>query len=867
MSLSAGDRLGPYEILAPLGAGGLGQVWKARDPRLDRIVAIKVSHEQFSERFELEARAVAALNHPHICQLYDVGPDYLVMEFVDGVPLKGPLPLEKAVEYAAQILDALDAAHQKGITHRDLKPDNILVTKKGIKLLDFGLAKRQSALKETDATLTHAMTQQGQILGTFQYMSPEQLQGKEVDSRSDLFSFGCVLYETLTSKVAFEGQSTASVIAAILEREPAPLTVAPRLERIVKRSLAKDPDQRFQTARDLKAALMWAMENPPASGPVIAGRRWRWLAAAALAIGGLGGWGASILRQPPASETVRLAINPPANTIFSGPSNATVPIPQFAVSPDGRSIAFIAATPSERTMVWLRSMDDIVARPLPGTENAGSPFWSPDGRWVAFFSDGKLKKIPVGGGPVHVITSTASDRGASWGPDDTILISSGNTGLMRVASSGGAVIPVTQLDLSRQEGSHRWPHFLPDGRHFLYLIRSAVAEYHGIYVGSLDGKTKRLLLPTDSNVFYMPAGYLFYTQGDMLLAQPFDSGRLELSGQPLTVAERVGHGSQGNSAFTVSPSGVLAYAGPILRGARLTWMDRAGKNLGSVATEGDYADFRLSRDEKQLTASLLDPKTGNADIWLTDLARGSTSRLTFGPTVNASAVWSPDGQWIAYRTVRQGVAELYQRSASGGGTESRILSEAMQRQEIPQANNSVPTDWSPDGKHVLFSTILSNTQLWMLPLSSAGGDGKPFRFLTSSSDGMHGNFSPDGSLVAYTSNESGRFEVHVQTFPRSDRKWQVSTAGGYEPRWRGDGRELYYLAEDRRLMAVSVDSGTSFGVPKALFQTGVLPGVNAQRMRYVPSRDGNRFLVNTQSADPPPNPITLVLNWTAGLKK
>jgi eukaryotic-like serine/threonine-protein kinase len=391
----------------------MGQVWKAHDPRLDRVVAIKVSSEQFSERFELEVRAVAALNHPFICQLYDVGPNYLVMEFVEGAPIKGPLSIQKAVTYAEQILEALDTAHQKGITHRDLKPDNVLVTKQGIKLLDFGLAKRQSALKEADATLTHALTHHGQILGTFQYMSPEQLQGKEVDSRSDLFSFGCMLYEMLTGKRAFEGTSTASVIAAILEREPEPLTIAAPLERIVKRALAKDRDQRFQTARDLKASLLWAMEHPPNSTEASKRRvPWVQLAAACLVIGLVGGWALWRFAQPHVSELIRLSINAPGASSFSGPSNATVPTPQFAISPGGLSIVFVAALRGSRPILWTRTMDDITARMMPGTEGAAAPFWSPDSKWVGFFVEGKLKKIPAGGGLAQTLATTANDRGA-----------------------------------------------------------------------------------------------------------------------------------------------------------------------------------------------------------------------------------------------------------------------------------------------------------------------------------------------------------------------------------------------------------------------------------------------------------------------
>ncbi len=388
MPLSPGDKLGPYEILAPIGAGGMGEVYRAHDSRVGRGVAIKVSQERFTERFDQEARAIAALNHPNICQLYDVGPNYLVMEYIEGKPLAGPLPLEKAVEYAGQILDALDAAHQKGITHRDLKPANILVTKQGVKLLDFGLAKQTGALAQSDATLTRAMTQQGEILGTLQYMSPEQLQGKAADPRSDLFGFGCVLYEMLTGKRAFEGQNAASVIAAILEREHAPFTVAPRLERIIKRSLAKDPDQRFQTARDLKAALAWAMEQPPATPSKSSRGLWIALAAATLAIGAMCGWAVSHFLQPSATAPIRLVINPPAGTIFSGPPNASAPAPQFAVSPDGRAIVFIASMSGGQPALWMRNMDDVAARMLPATQNPATPFWSPDNRWVAFFSEG-----------------------------------------------------------------------------------------------------------------------------------------------------------------------------------------------------------------------------------------------------------------------------------------------------------------------------------------------------------------------------------------------------------------------------------------------------------------------------------------------
>jgi len=869
--MSGGSRLGPYEILALIGAGGMGEVYKARDTRLDRIVALKVAHEQFSERFEREARAVAALNHPNICTLYDVGPNYLVMEYIDGQTLAGPLPLEQALKYAGQICDALDAAHRKGVIHRDLKPANILVAKSGIKLLDFGLAKLSRAAAMGGATETIALTKENTVLGTLQYMAPEQLQGQEADARSDIFSFGLVLFEMLTGKRPFEGSSPASIIAAILEHKtPSVAHVAPAaLDRVLDRCLAKHPDDRWQTARDLKAALAWAAEDGTRTAPAAprssAWRAWiGWIAAAALlaALLLLAPW-----RARPQGELVRFAVYPPAGNVFAGSNHATVPVPQFALSPDGRTLVFAATAASAKPMLWLRSIEEVAARPLPGTEDGVGPFWSPDSQWIGFFAEGKIKKIRASGGAVQLIAEAVADSlGATWGPDGTILFGSGSTGIHRVHSTGGPIAPVTQLDLVRREGSHRFPHFLPDGRHFLFTVRSGLAEQRGTYAGSLDGKTKKLLVHIDSGAVYASAGYLLWVDGDTLLGQDFDAGRLELAGQPFTVAERAGRSTAGESAVSASPTGILAYDTASLRFGRLTWFDRLGNALNSPAPDGDYTDFRLSPEEKSLAATLVNMKTGSTDIWLTDLVRGSASRLSAGPALNAAPVWSPDGAQIVYRTNRGGPIELYQKSALGGGNEEPTLTAETIRTAGIHALQVIPSDWSPDGQYIVNTVPVSGSgfELWLLPLTS---NAKPVKFRSSPGNEMHANFSPDGRLIAYGSNESGKYEVYVQTFPKSDQEWTVSTNGGYEPRWRGDQREIYYLSEDRKLMAVPVGPGPSFGVPKPLFQTRVPAGVDAYRTHYVPARDGQRFLVNTEIGEPAPNPITVVVNWTAGLKR
>ena len=596
----------------------MGVVNKARDTRLDRIVAIKVSKDEFSERFEREARAVASLNHPHICQLYDVGPNYLVMEYIEGEPLKGPLPLDKAIDYATQILDALDAAHRRGITHRDLKPANILVTRQGIKLLDFGLAKQNAApLKETD--MTQALTSQGQIVGTLQYMSPEQLQGKDVDARSDLFSFGCLLYEMLCGKMAFTGESAASVIAAILEREPAPLAATPPVERIIARCLAKDPDQRFQTARDLKIALLWAREQQPIQAPV---RRFQWpLIAALIMISLLAGWALSRFRQLPADARVlRLQIDPPAGTRYAfGSTTGTI-----SISPDGKFIAF-AATGIGKNGLWVRSLDSTEARLIPGTENAGYPFWSPDSKSLAYFAAGAMKRVDLAGGSPQTVCEAPGGRDGAWWDDGQILFSVGRSGLFRVPATGGSPAPVTTLDASRGESSHGASRWLP-GQHFLFRIVADKPENTGIYVGSLAKPSERhRLIESDTNVVYVRVdnkGYVLFKRGQTLLAQELDADSLKLLGEPHTLVDPVGMGLASNYLIAAtSATGLLVYSAST-GATQPTWFDRSGKFLREVGERAPYWMFRLSPDGRRLAAV-----RDNA-LWLLDVERGVSSRFT-----------------------------------------------------------------------------------------------------------------------------------------------------------------------------------------------------------------------------------------------
>jgi Tol biopolymer transport system component len=898
MSLPSGTRLGPYEIVAPIGTGGMGEVYRARDTRLDRTVAVKVLPEHLAdtpearERFDREARAVSSLNHPHICVLHDVGhqgsTNYLVMEYLEGETLskrieRGPLPAAELLRIAVEIADALEKAHRQGILHRDLKPGNIMLTKAGAKLMDFGLAKATPPAVDLSSSPTvsqpvpanprEPLTAKGTIVGTFQYMAPEQIEGKETDARSDIFSFGAVLYEMATGKKAFEGKSQASLIAAILEREPPPISTLqpmspPALDRVVKTCLEKDPDERFQTVHDLKLQLQWIGEGGSQAGvpaPVAAHRKTRELilaAVAAIAVLAAIFLGVLYSERPPAqSRVTRSYIKPAANSNFSffngGPAGS-------ALSPDGLRLAFVASGPDGKPALWVRALDSLQAQPLAATEGAVFPFWSPDSRFIGFFAGGKLKKIEASGGQPQTLCDAEAGRGGTWNREGTILFTPGfSTALFRVSADGGAAAPVTTLDPSKGESTHRWPYFLPDGRHFLYLAGKPFTPKenptNAILVGSLDSKESKLLLHTQSNAIFA-SGHILFLRQNTLMAQPFDTKRLEFAGDAVAVADQVQEvAARVQGIFSASENGVLAYSEAAPGGDRqLVWFDRNGKQTGAVPGTGTYSDPHISPDGKKLAFSLESP---TFDIWIYDLMRDVKTRLTFSSattTGNLSQVWSPDGRRIAYTSVLGGKFGIYQKSADGSGGEEVLLE--------PTPVQAYPQDWSPDGKVIAFwKAQVGGADLWILPLQ---GDHKPYQFAQSQSFQMTAYFSPDGKWIAYSSNESGRLEVYIRPFPGPGGKWQISTEGGWYPHWRRDGRELFYVSADGKLMSVEVKAnGTSIdvGAVRPLFETRLYYGLLSGNA-YDVSADGQRFLVAYEPQQSN-SEIALVADWPATLRK
>jgi Tol biopolymer transport system component len=875
----------------------MGEVYRARDTRLERTVAIKILPQQLSndpvrkQRFEREAKTISSLNHPHICTLHDVGHqdgiDYLVMECVEGETLakrmeKGPLPLEQALKYGAQIADALDKAHRAGIVHRDLKPGNIMLTATGAKLLDFGLAKPAAALVSgmtltAAATPTTPMTQEGTIVGTFQYMSPEQVEGKELDGRSDVFSLGAVLYEMLTGQRAFEGKSQLSVASAILEKEPESISAIkpmtpPVLDRAVKKCLAKLPDERWQSASDLASELKWMSESDwqagQPRGPVLrrlmGGERLAWLAAILLLLAAL--FVVYYRRPAGANRPIWSYILPSEKTAFSNFSGPAV------VSPDGQKLAFVARTSEGIDLLWVRPLDAAGAQPVAGTEGAFYPFWSPDEQFLGFFAGGKLKTVSASGGPVLTLCDATGPRGATWGGEGTILFALTWGGLQSVPASGGLPVVVTKLDASRSETSHRWPNFLPDGRHFFYLAANFTggpAEAASVYVASLDLKENKLLFHARSNVAYT-SGYLLFAQQGTLMARPFDEKRLELKGEPFPIAEHVLYNQLvWRGVFSASTNGVVAYMGSATGSpGQLFWFDRSGKQLQAASGPGDFSWHEVSPDGQRVAVQTLDSAASNYQIGVYDLSRGTNMRLTFGPWRNQSPIWSPDSQTIAYGANQKGRNNmLFQRKSDGTGGE-QLLTES--------ANNKFPTSWSADGRFIAYNSTpegKSNSELWILPLF---GDRNPFPFLGTNSNVAEGHFCPHGGWIAYSSDESGRSEVYVTSFPGHQGKWQVSQSGGSMPRWRRDGKELFYLSPNGQLMAADVNlSGTALEITAvhSLFRLRLAPGPpiydlgpTAGQIGYDVSPDGQRILVNSP-AETDAMPITVILNWPAELKK
>ncbi|MGA2147989.1 MAG: protein kinase [Bryobacteraceae bacterium] len=872
MPLQSGNKLGPYELIAPIGKGGMGEVWKARDPRLDRIVALKVSDAQFSERFEREAKAIAALNHPNICTLHDVGPNYLVMEYIEGTPLKGPLPVDQALKYAVQICDALDAAHKKGITHRDLKPANILVTKAGIKLLDFGLAKLgtsgigQAAKAPNDATLTMALTGKNEIVGTLYYMSPEQLQaqttGKEIDGRSDIFSFGLVLFEMLTGKRAFEGTSLASVIAAIMERPtPSVADVAPAaLDRALSRCLEKDPDNRWQSARDLKAELEW-LASAPGEGTTATPQppswaKWLWpRVAALLALGAVIGAGAiyGVFRGAAPLERAELAIDVPGE------------VNQLALSPDGKWLAFTGPGETDGSpMVFVQRIGAAQARAIPESEGASNAFWSPDDQYVAFFSRGRLRKAALSGGAPQSIAAVGSGpRGGSWGSKGVILYApDAGGGIWRVNADGSGAAAVTAQLVDAKDPSHRFPVFLPDGEHFLFLMYGGTSENEGrintVNLSSLSKPGKTPLFHAKSSAVYADGQVYYADDNNSLVSVALDIAGAKVSGTPRVIAAKVACSpSTYYLAATAAENSTVVYcAKSAANHSQLTWFDESGRETGRVGPVGVIANPALSPDGKRAAYDSSDAKANNVDVWTLDLLNGGASRFTFAPEEEGAPVWSRDGSSIAYSSFPKGPPAPYVKRASGMEAPRRLDAVAS------DGSGALPTSWSPDDREILCTHLTSPggaTDLLILSVDAS----KMRPFLAGPGSRSHGQISPDGKWVAYASDETGESEIYVTTYPGANGKWQVSRAGGTEPRWRGDSKAVYYIAPKQMLTeaAVSTESGFSTTGTRPLFAIRArYPISYGDVASYDVTSDGKRFLVNQYIKPEQAPPLSIVLH-------
>lgn len=884
MTLQAGKRLGPYEIVAPIGAGGMGEVYRARDLRLNRVVALKVlstaigGQSDWRNRFEREARAVAALDHPHICGIFDIGEaddvHFLVMPHLEGETLARrlegkALPMEQLLMIGREVSDALAAAHRQGIVHRDLKPANIMITRAGAKLLDFGLAKLTTGLapieiSKSSVDTAAVETARGTILGTLHYMAPEQLEGLDVDSRADIWALGVVLYEMASGARPFNGDTPASIIGSVLKDQPPRIadsqpTASPMLERVIGLCLQKKRDERWQSAADLARALEWIQTGAlgaKSAHPVAPSFRVPTSILASAAIAALllaavtvRGWWAH--RQEPAVQPQYVSIVLPPDVTFSSPP-ASVVAPQLALSPDGRFIVFVAAAARNSSMLWIRPLNSPIALPIAGTEDAIYPFWSPDSNEIGFFSQGKLKTVERAGGQPRILSDSPLDsRGGTWSPDGTIIFApTATSGLVKIPKRGGQPTPATELDTSRQENSHRFPSFLPDGRHFLYATRSALQQNWGVSIASLDSPRGAALIERTEWVAQgVNPGYVLFSRAGTLMRQSFDLHRLALDGEPIAIATGIGATTTGYAAFSGATT-ALAYAGPMVLPGQLRWFDRAGIPGASVGVADEYLDFSLSPDERTVAQSRVVPGTSAADVWLLDIARNVPMRLTVDPQNDASPIWSPDSSRIVFRSNRKGNTELFEKRVSGTDSERRILN---------PDSNVITNDWSSDGKWLIYTktSIASGFEIWAWP--TAGGD--PRLLVKTTRNAVHAQLSPDGRWLAFASDDSGQLQVYVQPFPDGGNRQQISADGGSEPRWRKDGRELFYLTHSE-LMSVDIPNGDPrlAGTPRSLFETQVPLTGNPYRMNYVVTRDGKRFLINSRVGDPL-SAIHVIVNW------
>jgi len=883
MHLAPGTKLGPYEIVSPLGAGGMGEVYRARDTRLDRVVAIKILPRQFSadavykQRFEREAKVISRLNHPHICVLHDIGQqdgiDYLVMEFVEGETLakrleKGPLPLEQVLKIGAQIAGALDKAHRNGIAHRDLKPGNIMLTASGAKLLDFGLAKPVVSLADA-ATMTATkqespVTEQGTIVGTFHYMSPEQLEGNEVDGRSDIFSLGAVLYEMVTGKRAFEGKSRLSIASAILEKEPAPISsikpvTPPALDYALQKCLAKVPDERWQSASDLASQLKWIVEGSSevASLPARSSRtKWREvvLGGLVLSLAALFLADAYSHRHIDQPAPMAASILPPPNTAFSF---------GFALSPDGTRLAFVAESVDAKRSLWVRPLNSPVAQELSGTGNAFAPFWSPDSQWLGFFAGGKLKKIPANGGVVQELCDAPIGRGGTWNSRGVIVFAPSDIGpLFRVSAGGGTPTSLTQLEPATGETTHRWPDFLPDSVHFLYLARqTSQNQPAGVYVGSLDGSVRKKLLDGPSNARYAEPGYLLFVRNTTLFAQRFLLRDLKVEGEEIPIVSDV---QTQLFAFwagmDVSTRGQIIYRSTGYESdTELIVTNRSGKLISSFPAEGIVGSVSLSPDGQKVAVSAYPDAAGILSLWIYDLGKQLHTPFTFSGGYLANPTWSPDGSQLAFGSSRTGPFNIYMKPANGAAEEKAIH---------PSPDNEVPQSFSPDGRYLVYErrpTSRSGVpEIMILPLM---GEQKAYSLLNVPYANSGGQVSPDGRWIAFVSGQSGRNEVCVSSFPEVRGTWSVSTTGGRTPRWQRDGRTLFYARSDGVVMATEVTPGTgSFSVGASLPVSERQLAATLLTATYAVFPDGQRFVTARIKEGSFHAPLTLLTNGTAALK-